>query len=168
MTVTILYFSLILIFPLNLHCKRLMGNPFTEFGDVVLKFRMQNKKEGRSKPTMSSTDNLFVGFTTGLLEPHCYPFLCHEMSVKAEQCLRTPSSLVRSSLGSLLSEAWPSLQGSGSEQSLVKHLRTDTGFCSWSKPGGSLLLSSCVPAAFYLIPKTALLFVPFMMDFVSL
>lgn len=36
-----------LIFPLNLHCKRLMGNLFSVFIGVVLKFRRQNNRKGR-------------------------------------------------------------------------------------------------------------------------
>lgn len=43
-----------------------------------------------------------------------------------------------------------------------------TGLPACSRPGGSLLLSSCVRIAFYLIPKMPLPFVLFMIDFVSL
>lgn len=50
----------------------------------------------------------------------------------------------------------------------VKHFNMATGLPACSRPGGSLLLSSCVRIAFYLIPKMPLPFVLFMIDFVSL
>lgn len=168
MTITIPYFSLCnLIFPLSLHLsKRLMGNPLSVFVRGVLIFRMQNKKRGRPLDPSPPCFPLIISLSAFPLIPWSL-VATHSHATRVLWKLYSAWELLPPYLdqGSLLSEAWLSLQGAGPSFPWVKLLHISTGLSSCPKPGGSPLLSSWVLITFSLFAKTSLPFVLLMIDF---
>lgn len=114
MTITIPYFSLCnLIFPLSLHLsKRLMGNPLSVFVRGVLIFRMQNKKRGRPLDPSPPCFPLIISLSAFPLIPWSL-VATHSHATRVLWKLYSAWELLPPYLdqGSLLSEAWLSLQG---------------------------------------------------------